>query len=197
MTTTPPEPVQTPPVPTPPEVEATDPEARYFVIQDPGDAQPWALVAMKPRGLYEMWTGQEWVDMPYFATYFVGGNIGAKAIEPAEVEAYKGVVRQPSEGAVALMRGDGQGVAQPETAPPAPPGPTSGDEESGDTGSGPADEEGDDAEPKAKAEAGPAGQATPPGDDPEAGTGDDPDEQKPKRGKPKKGVNPFPKKGGK
>lgn len=181
----PPAPPAAAPVVPPTPTSDVDPEARYYVIQDSGDSEPWALVAVKPRGLYEMWTGDEWVDMPFFATYFVGGDVGAKGIEPDEVEGYKASVRRPSAGAVAMMRGDGKGVAQPESTPP----PT---DEDPDAETPPDDPE---------AEADPAGEAPPAGDDPEPEPGDDPekpaadDEKKPFGGKPKKGVNPFPKEG--
>jgi hypothetical protein len=91
-----------------PEGDGRPPEeaGSYFVIQDAGDPAPWALVAVRPRGLYEMWTGTEWVDMPFFASYFVGGEIGARQIEPAQVEAMKATIKPPPPAAVAMMRGD-------------------------------------------------------------------------------------------
>lgn len=142
-------------------------EGRFFVIQDPGDPRPWALVAVRPRGLYEMWTGTEWVDMPYFAAYFVGGEIGARETYPANVEQWKQTIPAPPPGAVAMLRGDGKGVA------PEKPAPEPDDAEGGNAATEPAS----DLEREA-----------------DAATPDAPDEEQdpPTGGKPKKGVNPFP-----
>lgn len=129
-----PPPAQPPPPPapgTPPEpggAPAEDEGGAYFVIQDAGDPGPWALVRVKPHGLYEMWTGPDsgWVDMPYFAAYFVGGEIGARQIEESEVEGFQSTIKPPPPGAVHMMRGDGEGFPE---APVPEPAPDSGGDE--------------------------------------------------------------------
>lgn len=88
----------------------------YFVIQDAGDPAPWALVAVRPRGLYEMWTGTKWVDTPSFATYFVGGEIGARQIEPAQVDVMKATIKPTARAALARVRGDARQGAPAEEA---------------------------------------------------------------------------------
>lgn len=59
---------------------------RYFTIQDWTDPEPWALLRVN-RGLYERWVPDNgWVDTPYFAAYFNGGEMGAREVTAAEAE---------------------------------------------------------------------------------------------------------------
>jgi hypothetical protein len=85
-------------------------DGRFFAIQDVGDPSPWALVRIVTPGIYERWTGptEEWVDMPFFAAYFVGGEIGATEIDPAHAEALKARVKPMRPGAISMQRGDGK-----------------------------------------------------------------------------------------
>lgn len=79
---------------------------RFYSITDSGDNAPWALVAVRERGLYEMWVpGTGWVDMPYFATYFVGGEPGAREVDAAEAERLQGAVKAPPPAVIDMLRG--------------------------------------------------------------------------------------------
>lgn len=79
---------------------------RFYSITDSGDNAPWALVAVRDRGLYEMWVpGTGWVDMPYFATYFVGGEPGAREVDAAEAERLQGAVKAPPPAVIDMLRG--------------------------------------------------------------------------------------------
>lgn len=85
----------------------TDTESgRFYSITDSGDTAPWALVAVRDRGLYEMWIPDAgWVDMPYFATYFAGGEPGAREVDATEAEALKGAVTAPPQAVIDMLRG--------------------------------------------------------------------------------------------
>ena len=114
-------PADAPPAETPaPQDPPAEDDGAYFVIQDAGDTKPWALVRVRPRGLYERWCGpeEEWVDMPFFAAYFVGGEIGARQIDAAQAEQFKPVIPVPAPGVIAMMRGDDKRVGSAETPAP-------------------------------------------------------------------------------
>lgn len=95
-------------------------EGRFFAIQDAGDPEPWALVRVMPRGLYERWTSEGWVDMPFFAAYFVGGEPGAREVDQDEAEALKQTVRLANAYALATMRGDDKRIPVGEPRPRKP-----------------------------------------------------------------------------
>lgn len=79
---------------------------RFYSITDHGDTEPWALVAVRDRGLYEMWVaGTGWVDMPYFATYFGGGDTGAREVDSAEAERLQGIIQAPPPTVIDMLRG--------------------------------------------------------------------------------------------
>jgi hypothetical protein len=64
---------------------------RYYTITDLGERKPWALVRVN-GALYERWVpGKGWVDTPYFLTYFVGGDVGAKEVSEAEATRLQGI----------------------------------------------------------------------------------------------------------
>lgn len=156
--------------------------AKFYAIADTGDPEPWALVRVPDRGgLYEMWDGAEWVDMPFFATYFSGGEAGAVEVEEGESEMLKSSIRPPLPGAVAMLRGDGKGVGKPEPSVPDDEDTEADDDEDNDE---------DISEPEIESSQVSDGEPK----DTEADDDEDDDEDEPKPGKPKKGVNPFPKK---
>lgn len=80
---------------------------RYYAITD-GDPEPWALVRAD-GGAYYMWVGAEWVDMPYFASYFGGGEYGKREVSAEEAEGLKTTIKPPPLGGVNMLRGDGKG----------------------------------------------------------------------------------------
>lgn len=93
----------------------------YYSITDPGDPGPWALIRAE-GGLYEQWVaGTGWVDMPYFSSYFGGGEPGADEITEAEAETLKGLVKAPPPAAIALLGGSVEG--NPNADPTRPPDP--------------------------------------------------------------------------
>lgn len=89
------------------ERESPDEAGAYFVIQHLGTPAPWALVAVRPRGLYEIWSGTEWVGAPYLATYFSGEETGTRQVDADQVAAMKATIGRPGPAHVALAKARG------------------------------------------------------------------------------------------
>lgn len=84
-------------------------DTRFFMIVDPGERIPWALVSFN-RGMCERWKNGVWVPDQTMVGYFVNGEIGAEEVSPehaAEImrNGLPGQIRPPDSDLMKILRG--------------------------------------------------------------------------------------------